>query len=745
MQQALTFTLLASTTAGGNRERPTSPEADGLPFEAVLAETAAPDAGETESAPTRFMRGAVKFPEDPDIQTESDQVESEQLQGLDETIASFELPSSVPSDNGIVVSDDGTVVSDPAGSKDAAMLRTSSIELDAAPPQNAVTSEVAPGTSSHVESPPIPKASESAIPVHAFTSPERASASDTKSTERPPASPVGAQFETRLISEADQGVQVPNLAKLDTADGSPTPVSTDAVVTHAASENVTRSSTRAVPTSDVSLGTTGQRPDAPKVENRSGPVEPVGPSSPTAVVSVEMSSDPTEDVPPALRRNEVREPVPQTVVSRADPEPRQGPEPQVRNRLPEATVSASAPAPTMASHSPTQIQRTSTFDGEDVFARLPGAKEGDAVWNKEPIGASPNPVTGTRPSFEVQVETLPRTDRSVEADFHRREITDPVVSKADGLDATPATERSRTRRDTFGENSNLFAAQAQGDRRLENSHQPQPLSEDVEAPTAELSTRIRKLDGTDLQAIEKTQFPGAPVEPRSLREYAYSARDMWNRETSSDLRRTAETPAIDVTTNPAYSAASHVGAVPPSGVLSVFDVQADEVLVDGVESREDIQRDRSVSQSLRASETTPTDTQGKNVARSVASALAERVANATSGNLEVRLSPEELGRLRITFTQAEAGLTVVIQADRPETLDLLRRNAEQFSEDLRSAGYEDVTMSFGNDQEQTGAQQGWGQEAHSQSALESDTIRDGAKPIPDPGQAAAQAGLDLRL
>ncbi|MBP0483356.1 flagellar hook-length control protein FliK [Sagittula salina] len=90
----------------------------------------------------------------------------------------------------------------------------------------------------------------------------------------------------------------------------------------------------------------------------------------------------------------------------------------------------------------------------------------------------------------------------------------------------------------------------------------------------------------------------------------------------------------------------------------------------------------------------------------VARQMAEGMARLHEGTVELRLSPEELGRVRMILHQGEHGLTVHIQADRPETLDLLRRNIDELARHLGDAGYEGAGFSFGDGQEGGGDQPG---------------------------------------
>ncbi|QYK41590.1 MAG: flagellar hook-length control protein FliK [Paracoccaceae bacterium] len=72
-------------------------------------------------------------------------------------------------------------------------------------------------------------------------------------------------------------------------------------------------------------------------------------------------------------------------------------------------------------------------------------------------------------------------------------------------------------------------------------------------------------------------------------------------------------------------------------------------------------------------------------------------ATGTSGDTtEVMLDPVELGRLSITVSGEGGALSLTIQAERPDTLDLLRRHGDQLLADLRQAGLGGATLNFGS-------------------------------------------------
>ena len=77
--------------------------------------------------------------------------------------------------------------------------------------------------------------------------------------------------------------------------------------------------------------------------------------------------------------------------------------------------------------------------------------------------------------------------------------------------------------------------------------------------------------------------------------------------------------------------------------------------------------------------------------------LAERAPDLRAGPVEIQLSPEELGRVRMTLSSSEQSMQVQITAERPETQDLIRRHLDVLAEDLRRQGFTDIDFRFGQD------------------------------------------------
>ncbi|WP_179300272.1 flagellar hook-length control protein FliK [Pseudothioclava arenosa] len=135
-------------------------------------------------------------------------------------------------------------------------------------------------------------------------------------------------------------------------------------------------------------------------------------------------------------------------------------------------------------------------------------------------------------------------------------------------------------------------------------------------------------------------------------------------------------------------------------------------------------------------------------AHAISEQLSVAVAQATDGQIEVSLAPEELGRVKLSLQHGDNGLTVLLQAERPETLELMRRNIELLHRDFRALGYEQITFDF----TQNGAGQGSG---FHERARPPNTEGNAAPPITPnpPGQelrpvyhpALQAGGLDIRI
>jgi flagellar hook-length control protein FliK len=129
--------------------------------------------------------------------------------------------------------------------------------------------------------------------------------------------------------------------------------------------------------------------------------------------------------------------------------------------------------------------------------------------------------------------------------------------------------------------------------------------------------------------------------------------------------------------------------------------------------------------------------------RLVVQQVVDIIRTSRDGTLEVTLRPEELGRLSLTFSGDGSTLTVSLSADRPETLDLLKRNLTLLEHDLRDLGYDSLNFAFEGDDGQDGKPDtSQDQREPTRSSATGDTVPDLIRPL---AVMSSGGGIDLRL
>ena len=132
----------------------------------------------------------------------------------------------------------------------------------------------------------------------------------------------------------------------------------------------------------------------------------------------------------------------------------------------------------------------------------------------------------------------------------------------------------------------------------------------------------------------------------------------------------------------------------------------------------------------------------------VARQIVEGAQHAPNRPIEIALSPQELGRVRVSIKTEDKSIIVNILAERGETLDLMRRHIDQLGQTFRSIGYDSVSFSFGQ-----GAQDGAQAEERAAKDKTAPNRNDNSQQS-DPSQIdatappplnAATSGLDIRL
>ncbi len=122
----------------------------------------------------------------------------------------------------------------------------------------------------------------------------------------------------------------------------------------------------------------------------------------------------------------------------------------------------------------------------------------------------------------------------------------------------------------------------------------------------------------------------------------------------------------------------------------------------------------------------------------VANQIAVAAQSEQLGQTEIRLDPEELGSVRIVMSTKDTGMVVLIAAERPETLDLLRRNAHDLSTSFEDLGFSDTSFTF--EQQSQNAEPDQAEKILLADSQENDA------PLPKPTIVTLRPdGMDLRL
>lgn len=94
-------------------------------------------------------------------------------------------------------------------------------------------------------------------------------------------------------------------------------------------------------------------------------------------------------------------------------------------------------------------------------------------------------------------------------------------------------------------------------------------------------------------------------------------------------------------------------------------------------------------------------TQPQTAETKVISQISTVISNTSKDTVEIRLDPPELGRVIISITQSDSGLSATITSEKPEVADLLRRHAELLSRELSKSGFHEASLEFSHrDQQQ---------------------------------------------
>ncbi|MBE9635896.1 flagellar hook-length control protein FliK [Salipiger mangrovisoli] len=122
--------------------------------------------------------------------------------------------------------------------------------------------------------------------------------------------------------------------------------------------------------------------------------------------------------------------------------------------------------------------------------------------------------------------------------------------------------------------------------------------------------------------------------------------------------------------------------------------------------------------------------------------VAEAIIAADGGQVDLRLEPEELGRVRFHIQLSDQGVVLHVSAERPETLEMMRRHVDQLARHLADAGLQGGSFSFSGERRSRPFTSVPRAGAPDSTAAARPAHAEAERPLPRPGSSQ---GLDLRL
>jgi hypothetical protein len=203
----------------------------------------------------------------------------------------------------------------------------------------------------------------------------------------------------------------------------------------------------------------------------------------------------------------------------------------------------------------------------------------------------------------------------------------------------------------------------------------------------------------------------------------------------AEATATAIRPVVALTRPlPVQAAAQNTAAAQiESAAIAAFDIEQ-------LPSETALEPTRNLNNANSSAPTSFTMTRG-DLHPAAARQIAEAMQNNPSRPIDITLSPEELGRVRLSLSTGDGSITVHVLAERADTLELMRRNIDQLGQEFLSLGYTDISFSFGSQDQDTKDGEGG---SHQQSELEAVSIA-----LSEPNEINLSLGqpdgLDLRL
>lgn len=286
--------------------------------------------------------------------------------------------------------------------------------------------------------------------------------------------------------------------------------------------------------------------------------------------------------------------------------------------------------------------------------------------------------------FETQTEDPPRSGLT-ESLSNPTEITSTIVAQEAVTGATRV---------------HVAEAVAQKSINTSPTHEsslPKQLQSQAIANEPTTSTHLNSTNAALQPAVQLSQdmasksgiVPGTPAASPPLPS-----------DTKANIERKREALPSSITTSPVATTVSGDTTPADASLTNLLsDSDAEVELLDGMaDDLLPLTRGHdfnTLPQMLtEASVRSSSATYGAETPRLIGQQLAEAVVTHDGDQVDVALNPAELGKVNMRLTTTDIGVMIVIQAERPETEDLMRRHINELMKEFKEMGFTDIGFEF---------------------------------------------------
>ncbi len=222
----------------------------------------------------------------------------------------------------------------------------------------------------------------------------------------------------------------------------------------------------------------------------------------------------------------------------------------------------------------------------------------------------------------------------------------------------------------------------------------EPIAVPVQTISVDGTLRKRDVEPAIVQASIRPKVDGLPEKPKLEQPINGSGPVLKPDEVRlKDLPIEDQKLLVPQTRTPVAQPQAPVQPTTVS-VDATFDVPIDPI-VDDIDLGRGLEQ-INVKDRLSAQPLSPQSTAQLNstVARQIFGQLSAGLSQLGQGGIEIRLNPAELGRITIQILEGSLGQSANVLVEKPEVLDLLKKNENLLQSEFDGAGFESLSFTF---------------------------------------------------